>query len=627
MTSFVGKWKLLVLVLCCGYLAFAKAELPPVTAHTIFSSTEIATFSINKNTTRAEIFDLFKELFMTHSVKAKLNGYKRHAGVIKLLDLTLTDGNGKVYPLKLEKADGIDDVCLTINAAQKSILEFAACVNAQKAVEPVAAGAINEVKSTLSESQKPDSYSSSQDISSVENTDVANSRIVAQQVNAARKSQTDTEIDAARLRVKQQQEERRLDVLKRKAKVEAQQEENRIKNEQLAKDRAAKREQQLQEVRDRQLAKRQELEDARIAKLEEEKRQIAIETARIEAQAQAERDQLAQLEKERMAAQERQEQRRLEEEEAKRAAQQLKEQEKEKEREIVRVRKRLEAERLEAVKVEKERVKSEKASLERLRMEQEIELEKLSQERIAAQASLDKQLAKERELEEEKRRKERELAEQELIDERERYRGENAAIYQRKELMRNANEDDYVPDEEKIIEQGFLIFNAEQCSFKVYMGRTIVYDAFGKKILIIEDELIDAPQIGKVVVNGVEGTYEFTSNLLIIKNSSGNLIDENGKVVGAGAIASPATEKLFKVTNTFSIAPDLSKEQVTAVFLRIDSANYDTEILELTYNKDQLISNLVFRIGEESYSYSDIQGITQITIQLNEELQIARVID
>lgn len=68
MTSFVGKWKLLVLVFV-GCYAFAKANLPPHSAHTIFSSTEIATFSIDKSTTRTEIFDLFKELFSIIALK------------------------------------------------------------------------------------------------------------------------------------------------------------------------------------------------------------------------------------------------------------------------------------------------------------------------------------------------------------------------------------------------------------------------------------------------------------------------------------------------------------------------------------------------------------------------------
>lgn len=59
----------------CWVLRFAKTETPATIAHTIYSNTEIATFSIDKNSTRTEIFELFKELFINHSVKAKLNGY------------------------------------------------------------------------------------------------------------------------------------------------------------------------------------------------------------------------------------------------------------------------------------------------------------------------------------------------------------------------------------------------------------------------------------------------------------------------------------------------------------------------------------------------------------------------
>ncbi len=628
MTSFVGKWKLLVLLLCCGNLVFAKAELPPSTTHTIFSSLDIATFSINKNTTRSEIFDLFKELFMSHSIKAKLNGYKRHADVITLLDLTLTDDKEKSYPLKLENEKGIDDACLTINVVENRVVEFTTCMEAQKAIVPIVASNVDEVKSILeTKSQlKPVPSAVVKGESLLVNKPIS-SRQQAQQVIATRKSQTELEIKTARLRVKQQQEERRLNILERKAKVEATQESNRIKNEQLTKDRALKREQRLQETRDRQQAKREELEAARIEKLEEEKRQISIETARIESQAQAERDQLEQLEKERLAAQQRQEQRRVDEENAKKEALQLKVNEKERAREVERVRNRLEAERLEKAKAKKELVKQEKFELELKRNEQELELERLAQQRLAAQADLDRQLEKERAIEEKNKRKERERKEKELIDERERYRGKNATTYQRRELMRNANEEVYIPDSEKIIEQGFLIFNAEQCSFKVFIGRTDLYDAFGHKLLTINDELIDAPQNGKVVVNGIEAVYEFTSNMLIIRNLQWQFINEDGKIVGALMNSEKPQSQSFKSTHSFKIKTTFSKEEVKSVLNQIEIYQFDTELLEMDYKENGRLIALVFRIGEESFVFNELDAISYILIDIDENHNRVKVID
>lgn len=609
MTSFVGKWKLLVLVFV-GCYAFAKAELPPHSAHTIFSSTEIATFSIDKSTTRTEIFDLFKELFLNHSIKAKLNGYKRHGGVIILLDLTLTDSTGADFPLKLENKTGINPACLTINAAQNNIEEFASCEAAVKAIEPVEAGEINKIEVSESVSQ----------VSEV------SLREVEKEVITSRKENTNSQIETARLRVQQQQEERRLDILERKAKLESQQEQNRIKNAALAEERALKRQQQLDEVRDRQLERRQATEAARIEKLEEEKRQIAIETARIEAQAQAERERLKVLEKERLAAQQREEERRLEEENAKKQALLLKEQEKERLRQVEIVRKRLEKERMEAARAEKDRVKKEKEALEQKRLEQEIELEKLAQRRIAAQQALDQQLEEERELMNQKKEAERLRQEAALIDERERYRGAYSdKLLKRKEKMLNANNEDFVPSDEVLLEQGYLIFNAEQCSYRVFPGRTIIYNAFGNQIIIIEEELLDAPQSGKVIINRIEATYEYTSNLLIIKNSEGEMIDEKGKVIGAGINNIVEKETSFVETAKFEITAQTSNKELDTILAQLAEYKFDSELLELERHENGLIHNMTMRIGEATYLFQEKERIAPVIIKVNEPLHLIKI--
>ncbi|EAS18549.1 hypothetical protein BBFL7_00692 [Flavobacteria bacterium BBFL7] len=614
MTSFVGKWKLLVIVLFVGFYAFAKAETPAHIVRTIHSSTEIATFSIDKSSTRTEIFDLFKELFLNHGVKAKLNGYKRHGGIIVLLELTLTDQNGTAFPLHLQNKDGIDQICLTLNPALNSIIEFAPCEQAVKAVTPVKASQYNQVY----DSALVDSTDVEEQKVQKQEKEKVSSRQTAQEVIAARKAKAEKEIEAARLRVKQQQEQRRIDVLARKQKLEAQQQENKLKNEQLIAERALKREQQLKEVSDRQLARRQKEEAARIAKLEEEKKQIALETARLDSLAQEERHQLALLEKERLAAQMRQEQRRLQEELDRQEAQRLKEEEKERAREVIRVRKRLEAERLEQVKAENARVKKEKEALELRKLERELELEKLAMERQALQDELNAQLERERLIEEEKRRAARLKEEQQLIDERERYLEELDQSDSRKQLMLNANELDYVALEDRIIEQGYLIFNAEQCSFKVYMGRTFIYDAFGNKILTIEDELIDAPQSGKVIVNKIEATYEFTENLLIIKNLEGQLIDEEGKVVGAGINSDELNGQEFKVTHSFKIETNYSTSEIKNVLQQIAQYQFDTELLELEYSDNGNVNQMVFRIDDESFVFNMLDSVLLILIEIDE---------
>ncbi len=618
MTSFVGKWKLLVFVLFVGYFALAKANPPATIAHTIYSNTEIATFSIDKSSTRTEIFELFKELFINHSVKAKLNGYKRHGGVITLLDLTLTDQNGTIFPLNLQNDKGIDTICLTLNPALNNIVEFAPCDVALKAITPISASQYGQFyEATFIDSTEVDEKETVKKAEETEKEKV-DSRQTAQDVIAARKSKTETEIEAARLRVKQQQEQRRIDVLARKAKLEAQQAEKRIQNEQLIADRTLKREQQLREVSERQLARRQEAEAARIAKLEEEKRQIAIETDRLETLAQEERLQLEALEKERLAAQQRQEQRRLQEELDKKEALRLKEEEKKRAREVIRVRKRLEAERLEQVKAENERVKKEKEALELKRLERQLELDRLALERQALQDELNAQLEKERLIEEEKRRAALLKAEQELIDERERYREDLDQTDSRKQLMVNANEQGYIAIEDRIIEQGYLMFNAEQCSFKVYMGRTFIYDAFGAKILTIDDELTDAPQSGKVIVNQVEATYEFTENLLIIKNSQGQLIDEEGKVVGAGVNSTDSQNQDFKTTHSFKIQIHFSDDEIKNILNQIEQYQFDTELLESTFNQSGGLINLVFRIDDESFVFNVLDSNSFILIDIDE---------
>lgn len=612
MTSFVGKWKLLLLVFfgCC---AFAKAELPKSTAHTIFSSTEIATFSIDKNTTRSEIFELFKRLFLKHSIKAKLKDYKRHDDVIILLDLILTDQNGVSFPLKLENEIGIHPACIIINEEQNNILEFTACDTAIVEVSPVYT---NQVKSdenaTVGQQMKPKEIS----------TNNFNSQSAAQEVIAARKEKTETQIETAKLRIQQQKEERKLDILDRKAVLEQQQSQVRIRNEKIAEQRAQKREQQLEEVRERQLAKREELEVARITKLEEEKRQIAIETARFEEQAKAERTLLDQLEKQRVEAQEREDERRLQEEEAKQEALILKEEEKEREREVKRVRKRLEEERLEEVRVEKERVKLEKQKLEDKRLEREIELEKLSQARMEAQAALDNQLEKERKEAAYRYQLEQERKEKELIDERERYRGETV-ISSRRELMLNANEE--IRSNETTLEQGFLIFNAEQCSYKVFPRRTVIYDALGNIIITINQELLDAPQSGKVTIKGVEATFEFTSNLLIIKNSLGEMINEDGKAIGAGVSTIKKKEPDFIESARFEIKPEFTKDEVIFLLDKLSTYKFDAELLELEHSQNNMISYLSFRIGDESYLFKEKDSIPSIIIRLNEESRLVKV--
>ncbi|GAK94592.1 hypothetical protein JCM19298_165 [Nonlabens ulvanivorans] len=296
----------------------------------------------------------------------------------------------------------------------------------------------------------------------------------------------------------------------------------------------------------------------------------------------------------------------------------MKEEEKERAREVIRVRKRLEAERLEQVKAENERVKKEKEALELKRLERQLELDRLALERQALQDELNAQLEKERLIEEEKRREVLLKAEQELIDERERYREDLDQTDSRKQLMVNANEQGYIAIEDRIIEQGYLMFNAEQCSFRVFMGgRTFIYDAFGAKILTIDDELTDAPQSGKVIVNQVEATYEFTENLLIIKNSQGQLIDEEGKVVGAGVNSTDSQSQDFKTTHRFKIQIHFSDDEIKNVLNQIEQYQFDTELLEFEYNENGRLTNLVFRINDESFVFNVLDSNSFILIDID----------
>ncbi|KQC33154.1 hypothetical protein AAU57_07390 [Nonlabens sp. YIK11] len=77
--------------------------------------------------------------------------------------------------------------------------------------------------------------------------------------------------------------------------------------------------------------------------------------------------------------------------------------------------------------------------------------------------------------------------------------------------------------------QGYLIFALEQCLYKVYDGYSIVYGNQGNFLFTINQELKQTPMSGTLKIQGESFTYNYSGNVLYIKNEDGDLVNQNGE--------------------------------------------------------------------------------------------------
>ncbi len=87
------------------------------------------------------------------------------------------------------------------------------------------------------------------------------------------------------------------------------------------------------------------------------------------------------------------------------------------------------------------------------------------------------------------------------------------------------------PEGEEIIAQGYLTFAYEQCSFKTYPGYSIVYSSLGKFLFTINQELGEKPISVTLKIKGDAFNYTYTGNVLFVKDTDGNLVNENGDLL------------------------------------------------------------------------------------------------
>lgn len=84
---------------------------------------------------------------------------------------------------------------------------------------------------------------------------------------------------------------------------------------------------------------------------------------------------------------------------------------------------------------------------------------------------------------------------------------------------------------DELLAQGYLMFALEQCFYKVYNGYSIVYGNQGNFLFTINQELREKPSTGELKIKGKPFVYTYSRNLLYIKDTDGNLVNEHGEIL------------------------------------------------------------------------------------------------
>lgn len=160
----------------------------------------------------------------------------------------------------------------------------------------------------------------------------------------------------------------------------------------------------------------------------------------------------------------------------------------------------------------REKVRRDSLQAQQNRLQQQVELQQQQLDEMIAQKKANEQLIKKQ---------------QEIIEEQ----GLKAETAESLKAYRTALIGDTSDDKLKF--QGYLTFALEQCFYKVYDGYSIVFGNQGNFLFTINKELATTPVSGELKIKGKQFSYNYSNNILYIKDSADHLINEHGEILNS----------------------------------------------------------------------------------------------
>ena len=177
---------------------------------------------------------------------------------------------------------------------------------------------------------------------------------------------------------------------------------------------------------------------------------------------------------------------------------------------------------------------------------------------------------------------------------------------------------------EVLKKKGFLFFAAEQCSYQIYQGYTIIYDALGKILFTINRELSRSPMSGELNINGKRYTYLYQANSLMVKNQVGQVVNQYGELLYPSQ--EPERELEFHKTHEFTIEASSSPRELLAIFMDIGTFNFEANILQETRNAQGVLIELIFILQGDEFVIEKSAGIPTVRIELDQPQLLSKVV-
>ncbi|BAO55792.1 hypothetical protein NMS_1783 [Nonlabens marinus S1-08] len=177
---------------------------------------------------------------------------------------------------------------------------------------------------------------------------------------------------------------------------------------------------------------------------------------------------------------------------------------------------------------------------------------------------------------------------------------------------------------ETLKKKGFLFFAADQCSYQIYEGYTIIFDALGRILFTINKELSQSPMSGELKINGKRYTYLYQANSLMVKNQVGQAVNQYGELLYPSQEAEIQLQ--FNTTHEFTIEAGLSPRELLAAFMDIGTLNFEAAILRETRNAKGVLVELIFQLQGDEFVFQDPAGISSIRIELDQPQLLSRVV-
>ncbi|WP_194850078.1 hypothetical protein [Nonlabens antarcticus] len=178
--------------------------------------------------------------------------------------------------------------------------------------------------------------------------------------------------------------------------------------------------------------------------------------------------------------------------------------------------------------------------------------------------------------------------------------------------------------DEVLKKQGYLFFAADQCSYKVYEGYTIVYSLLGKMLFTINKELLAPTVNGTLNIKGKPYDYLFASNYLIIKNEKGQMVNEYGDLLDRSFETTAVIP--FEKSHDFTIKSKTSPRQLLAIKTDMKTLGIEMEVFEQYRNENDIIIDLSFTLQGKEYIFQDINGISDIILEIDQPNDQLRVL-